>query len=398
MQPAHTFGTPGEQYFVYEWTDGQLRISRVTFPGGTPTWSSISAITVDAFNTLPGLTGMPQLGSGNTIDTSDTRLLNAVYRNGSLWTTHHVEAGGKTEVAWYQINPATVSVVAQGRIGDASRWYAYPSIAVNQNGDVAIGFSGSSTTEYASAYYTARKNTDPAGTMQPVSLLKSGESEYFKTFGKIDLSTGLPLNRWGDYSTTTVDPADNVTFWTLQEYAKPHDSSIDFFTGLPKAMWGTWWGSFRLASVNAPTDLTATAVSSTRIDLSWTDSSNETGYKVERRLTPGGDFSVITTLAANITLYVDNNGLAASTTYSYRVQATDATGGSNSAEAQATTPAAQAPGGGGGGRGGCAIGYNRPSEDDPSPVGMVLILLSPLGVLAWLRRSSVPIRGRPHAP
>ena len=238
-----------------------------------------------------------------------------------------------------------------------------------------------------------RKNTDPARTMQPVSLLKSGESEYLKTFGRIDPLTRLPLNRWGDYSATCVDPIDNVSFWTLQEYAEM--PGIDPHTSQLVSRWGTWWGRFRLASVNAPTDLGATALSSTRIYLSWTDSSNETGYKVERRLTPGGDYSVIATLLANITSYVDNNGLTASTTYSYRVQATDATGGSNSVEAQATTHAVPAPGGGGGG---CAIGYNRPSEDDPSPLGTVLILLSPLGVLAWLRRSSVPIRGRPHAP
>jgi hypothetical protein len=51
------------------------------------------------------------------------------------------------------------------------------------------------------------------------------------------------INRWGDFNETSVDPADDLTFWTVQEYAEPQlspDCPTDF-TGL----WGTWWGHFR---------------------------------------------------------------------------------------------------------------------------------------------------------
>jgi len=161
-----------------------------------------------------------------------------VYRNGSLWTTHHVAgAGGKLEVAWYQINPATASVVQQGRISDMNRWYYYPSIAVNQNGDVAVGFSGSDNTEFASGWYTARNSADANGTMQTPSLLKAGLASYFKSFQ----GSG---NRWGDYSATVVDPADNVTFWTLQEYAATPVGGI--------SKWGTWWGKFQPPATMPP--------------------------------------------------------------------------------------------------------------------------------------------------
>lgn len=100
--------------------------------------------------------------------------LNAVFRNGFIWTTHHVanDADTKTEVAWYQIDPANASPSSpygtptqQGRISDTSRWYYYPSIAVNSNDDVGIGFSGSSSSEYAGAYYTARQSSDTANTI-----------------------------------------------------------------------------------------------------------------------------------------------------------------------------------------------------------------------------------------
>ena len=89
---------------------------------------------------------------------------------------------------------------------------------------------------------------------------------------------------------------------------------------------------------NAPSNLTATAATTSQINLAWTDnSSDETGFLVERSLASGGPFTQITATAANATSF-SNGGLAASTQYFYRVRATNA--GNNSAyssEANATT-------------------------------------------------------------
>jgi titin len=93
----------------------------------------------------------------------------------------------------------------------------------------------------------------------------------------------------------------------------------------------------------APGNLSATAVSSNRIDLAWSDNStNETGFAIERS-TDGVNFSQITTVAANLTSY-SNTGLAASTTYFYRVRALGNAGPSGySNVASATTGALGAP-------------------------------------------------------
>ncbi len=89
----------------------------------------------------------------------------------------------------------------------------------------------------------------------------------------------------------------------------------------------------------APTDLTASAVSATQINLSWTDaSSNETGFKVERSASESGPFTLIATVGAGVTTY-NNTGLTASTTYYYRVCATNDVGDSAYATASAATPA-----------------------------------------------------------
>jgi hypothetical protein len=90
----------------------------------------------------------------------------------------------------------------------------------------------------------------------------------------------------------------------------------------------------------APTGLSATAISSSQIDLAWTDNAtNETSFSVERS-SDGTNFTVIATLGAGATSY-PNTGLAASTTYWYRVRAANAAGFSGySNTANATTQAA----------------------------------------------------------
>jgi transcriptional regulator CtsR len=87
----------------------------------------------------------------------------------------------------------------------------------------------------------------------------------------------------------------------------------------------------------APSDLMASPVSSSRIDLTWQDNSDsETGFKIERK-TGSGSYSQIATVGANVKSY-SNSGLSANSTYYYRVRAYSAAGNSNySNEASATT-------------------------------------------------------------
>lgn len=90
--------------------------------------------------------------------------------------------------------------------------------------------------------------------------------------------------------------------------------------------------------LSAPSDLSASPVSSDQINISWTDHSGvESGFRIERKLEPGGTYSEIATVGDNVTTY-SNTGLEASTTYYYRVNAYSASGNSEySNEAYATT-------------------------------------------------------------
>jgi transcriptional regulator CtsR len=93
-----------------------------------------------------------------------------------------------------------------------------------------------------------------------------------------------------------------------------------------------------LTAPTAPSGLSATAAGTT-INLAWTDnSSNESGFKIERKTGAGGTYAeIVSNQAANSTSY-SNTNLAASTTYYYRIRSYNAAGNSAySAEASATT-------------------------------------------------------------
>ncbi|MDZ4676952.1 MAG: fibronectin type III domain-containing protein [Oligoflexia bacterium] len=78
----------------------------------------------------------------------------------------------------------------------------------------------------------------------------------------------------------------------------------------------------------APTNLLTSAVSSSGINLTWSDNSNnETTFNIERALVSNGPFTFINSVSSNISNFSDT-GLTASTNYFYRVQAVNSIGGS----------------------------------------------------------------------
>jgi len=86
------------------------------------------------------------------------------------------------------------------------RWMG--STAVDNAGNLAVGFSTSSTSVFPSIAYAGRLATDPPG------VLAQGEATMFAGTG-VQLGTS---NRWGDYSAMCLDPADDATFWYTNEY------------------------------------------------------------------------------------------------------------------------------------------------------------------------------------
>ena len=138
-----------------------------------------------------------------------------------------------------------------------------------------------------------------------------------------------------------------------------------------------------LIMLSAPSNLSASAISKSRIDLSWQDnSSNETGFRIERKKASDASYTVIAEAGPNVTSYSDT-GLSAGTKYFYRIKAYNSSGESSySNEASATTKQASSGGGGGGG---CSIGG---AQNYQTAMADMIVLLMPLMVILFVRRYS----------
>jgi subtilisin family serine protease len=132
-----------------------------------------------------------------------------------------------------------------------------------------------------------------------------------------------------------------------------------------------------------PSALTAQALSTTEVKLTWSDTATgEYGYKIERK-TPGGQFVEIGSVTANQTSHTDP-GLDPGATYVYRIRAFIETAFSSySNEASVTLPGGGGNGGRGGGGGGCSIGAVRNAQ---TAYANAFMLLVPLIVTIMLKR------------
>jgi hypothetical protein len=188
----------------------------------------------------------PQAGTLAKIDVNDASVGSACYRNGLIWAaqTIFLPSGGastRSAVQYWKINPSASALeVVQFDDPTATDFFGFPSISVNRANGLLVGFSLFSSDGYASIGFQYRSSTDPTST--PLHILKNGEASYVNRDGNSH-------NRWGDLSETVVDPQDDTTLWTIQEYAARPSGGLD--------QWATWWGGITpTAATGALPDLT----------------------------------------------------------------------------------------------------------------------------------------------
>jgi hypothetical protein len=191
---------------------------------------------------------IPQSGTSQKLDSLGDRLMHRVaYRNfgdhEALVANHSVSAGSSVGVRWYEIrNPNSApAVFQQGTYApdSSNRWMG--SIAMDKVGNIALGYSVSSSSMFPGIRYTGRAPGDALGTLQTENTIISGGGS--QTSG---------LNRWGDYSAMTIDPSDDCTFFSTNEYLK---SSGSF-------NWSTQIASFKFPTCTSVTQvLTSITVS-----------------------------------------------------------------------------------------------------------------------------------------
>ncbi len=166
---------------------------------------------------------VPQTGTSQLLDGIGDRLMyRLAYRHfpdghESLVVSHTVSA--PSGIRWYEIqNPGgTPQVFQQGTFAPDSNYRWMPSIAMDQMGDIAVGYSVSSSSMTPAIRYTGRAQSDPLNTMQSENSIFEGPA----------FQEGS--NRWGDYSSMSIDPIDDCTFYYTNQY-QPSNGSHNWHT------------------------------------------------------------------------------------------------------------------------------------------------------------------------
>jgi hypothetical protein len=234
--------TANEGYFIgaSDAAFGRLIMRRVSDPGGTPAISADISITVSATSFPINVDHLGNTGGTNgRLDALDDRLFVPQMRNGRLWTAHSqaVTAAGVSSnsnsqrrdgIRWYElnvpVNTGTPTVVESGTIFDpaatvaAARQYWIPAVNISGQGHAAIGYSTAGTPFHADAATSGRLRTDTLGTTQAVNIYTATTDTYNPP------SDPGPPRRWGDYSFTSLDPKDDMTMWTIQEFCDATNS------------------------------------------------------------------------------------------------------------------------------------------------------------------------------
>jgi hypothetical protein len=236
-------GTPN--YFVSQ-SQGSYAFEVRKFTAGTNCGgggllSAPTNVSETSYNVVEGAV-VPQPNTGTALDTLGFRLMQKVpYRRigsvESLWVTHSVLSGapGSTVVPqWAQLDVTGGTIAgtpAQQQIyaPDSSLHRWMPSLAVDGQGNMAIGYSTSNGTSpnFPSIAYSGRLAGDP------LNNLSQTERQVIAGSG-----SQIGISRWGDYTAMSIDPADDCTFWYIDEY---YSSQANGNSG----NWQTHIGSFK---------------------------------------------------------------------------------------------------------------------------------------------------------
>jgi hypothetical protein len=160
---------------------------------------------------------VPQPGTDVRLDSQGDKLMQRLaYRNFGSYqavvATHSVDTRAGGGVRWYQFRlnaNGTPRLYQQGTYAPDGGYRWMGSIAMDRRGDIGVGFSYGSATNYVGQRFAARLAGDPKGEMTlHEAVLARGQAAQTDTL------------RWEDYTTLDIDPSDGCTFWYVGDYLK----------------------------------------------------------------------------------------------------------------------------------------------------------------------------------
>jgi hypothetical protein len=244
-------GTPG--YFLNFETLSSLRLyqmSQLDFAAGTATVAAVTPdIAVATFSeACGGGTCIPQPNSQKLDSLGDRLMYRLAYRvlsdHVAMVVNHSIVAGASVGVRWYELRQplagGAFSLYQQGTFAPDSAYRWMGSAAMDGAGDIALGYSLSSSGIYPSIAFTSRTPTTALGTMGAETIMQAGAGAQ------------TTYSRWGDYTALRIDPTDDTTFWYTNEYYSRNSRLFNY-------VWSTAIGSFTVGSSGSTADFSLSA-------------------------------------------------------------------------------------------------------------------------------------------
>lgn len=240
LLPAHALSQPdagSPEYFASVEPLNGLELWKFHVDWSSPASSSFTGPAVLPVANFAIAASVPQRGSTSLLDSLSYRpMMQLQFRKSggveSLWFNHSVASSGVASIRWYELRDpgSTPYVFQQGTYQPDSlhRWMG--SLAVDKDGNMAVGYNVAGQNTYPGIRYSGRLAGEIPG------LLPQTESTLIDGGG-----SQMSTSRWGDYSSMSIDPVDDCTFWYTTEYYS--NSGLN---------WQTRIGSFKFPSCGQP--------------------------------------------------------------------------------------------------------------------------------------------------
>ena len=203
--------------------------------------------------------GARQPDGTRNIDAFDQRIASSVWeQNGKIYAVYGATPVGGThnEVRWLITDAITGAIIQEGNIGDPNYDFYQPSLTINSEGQVVIGYNRSGFGSDGMVTFMAMTfNTDGVtGKLYETGdlvLHVSNVDDYHN--GSVEGLPAVGRQRWGDYSAVTLDPNDDKNFWAIGEYAAEWNNPAGGHpTGSGGSRWGTWIADIDLTNQVVP--------------------------------------------------------------------------------------------------------------------------------------------------
>jgi len=214
----------------------KLYMYKIRWKGKTASISEKQVISLSKKYRSPNTTReaatAPQPAPGITIR-APRRTISVAQYGDSVYQCNNAKRNDESRwgIFWCQVRVSDGKLLQEGLVDDPNCDYLIPSLAVDKDGNVGIGCTRTSATEFPSVYVTMHAAGDPKGTVRKPVLAVPGTTYYRVTkpnrFG----------TQFGNYSSTCIDPTNPGVFWTCQEYS--NSTTPD--------QWCTAWAAFKLS-------------------------------------------------------------------------------------------------------------------------------------------------------